>query len=122
MSHVYQRVKIFADRTTTTVSMLVDTGATLSVIPKELAQSLGVKCLRRPVTIRLADGQQVKAGVGPVILRIDDREVPAMILVGDVVEPILGVETLETMGLTVDPRSGRVKPSRGYAVRLGGYR
>ena len=42
---------------------------------------------------------------GTAIFRIGGREAPATILVGDVAEPILGVETLEALGLTVDPRS-----------------
>jgi predicted aspartyl protease len=44
--------------------------------------------------------------------------VPATILIGEVAEPILGVETLEALGLTVDPRKQRLIPSRAYAVRL----
>jgi hypothetical protein len=53
---------------------------------------------------------------------IGEREAPATTLVGDVVEPRLGVETLEALGLTVDARRRRLAPSRHYAVRLGGYR
>jgi predicted aspartyl protease len=81
---ILQRVKLSADKTAT-VQMLVDAGATFSVIPEA-------------------------------------REAPATILVGGVVEPILGVETLEAVGLTVDARRRRLTPSRSYAVRLGGYR
>jgi len=51
--------------------------------------------------------------------RIGKREAPATIHVGGVVEPILGVETLEALGLTVDSRRRRLAPSPGYAARLG---
>ena len=51
-----------------------------------------------------------------------DREAPATLLVGDVADPILGVETLEVLGLKVDPGREKVIPSRGYAARLGGWR
>ena len=61
-------------------------------------------------------------GVGVALVRIDGREAPATILIGAVEEPILGVETLEALGLAVDPSSGTLKPSRAYAVRLGGIR
>ena len=63
---------------------------------------------------------RLKADVA--IIQIDGREAPATVLVGDVDEPILGVETLEALGLVVDPRKKRLSPSRPYAVRLGGYR
>jgi len=96
MGHILQRVKVSAEKTAT-VRMLVDTGA-----------------------ITLADGRRVKLDAGTAIFRIGKREAPATILVGGVVEPILGVETLEALGLTVDSRRRRLAPSRNYAVRLGG--
>jgi predicted aspartyl protease len=102
--------------------MLVDTGATFSVIPETLARAVGVRPLRRSVLIRLADGRRVRLAPSTAIFRIGAREAPATILVGDVIEPILGVGTLEALGLTVDSRRGRLTPSRSYAVRLGGYR
>lgn len=121
VGHVYQRVKLSAEKAVT-VRMLVDTGATFSVIPDALARAVGVKRLRRPVMITLADGRRVKVAAGTAMFQIEGREAPATILVGDVVEPILGVETLEALGLTVDPRKRRLAPTRQYAVRLGGYR
>jgi clan AA aspartic protease len=121
MGHVHQRVTVSAEKTAT-VSMLVDTGATFSAIPEALARTVGIKRLRRWVPITLADGRQVRLAAGTAIVRIGRREAPATILVGGVVEPILGVETLEALGLTVDSRRRRLAPSRNYAVRLGGYR
>jgi len=121
VGHVYQRVKVSAQKAVT-VRMLVDTGATFSVISDALARAVGIKRLRRSVPITLADGRRVRLDAGTAIFRIDGREAPATILVGDVVEPILGVETLEALGLTVDARKRRLAPSRHYAVRLGGYR
>ena len=120
MGHIHQRVKLSAEKTVT-VRMLVDTGATFSVIPETLARAVGVRPLRRSVPVRLADGRRVRLAPSTAIFRIGEREAPATILVGDVVEPILGVETLEALGLTVDSRRGRLTPSRSYAVRLGGF-
>ena len=102
--------------------MLVDTGATFSVIPETLARAVGINRLKRRVVMTLADRRQVRVDAGTAIFRIGGREAPATILIGGVVEPILGVETLEALGLTVDSRRRRLTPSRSYAVRLGGYR
>jgi len=74
------------------------------------------------VSVRLADGRRVRLGADVAIIRIDGREAPATLFVGDVDEPILGVEALEALGLVVDPRKKRLSPSRPYSVRLGGYR
>lgn len=117
VGHIHQQVKLIADRPAT-VRMFVDTGATFSVIPSALARAIGVKRLRRLVTMSLADGRRMKFAAGTAIFRIGDREAPATILIGDVPEPILGVETLEALGLTVDLRRGRLTPSRDYTLRL----
>lgn len=84
-------------------------GATFTVIPRRLARTLGIRQLRRSVSVRLADGRQVKLGAAVAIVQIKGRGAPVTVLVGDVSEPILGVEALEA-------------PSRSYAVRLGGCR
>jgi clan AA aspartic protease len=117
MGHIEQRVILSGDKTAT-VQMLVDTGATFSIIPEALAHTLRIRPHRRRVTITLADGRRARVQAGTAIFRIGGREAPATILIGDVIEPILGVETLEALGLTVDPRRQRLKPSRQYTVRL----
>ena len=121
MGHIYQTVHLRAEKAAT-VRMLVDTGATFSVIPSRVARTLGIGRPRRSVSVRLADGRKVRLGADVAILRIDGREAPATLLVGKVDEPILGVEALEALGLVVDPTRKRLIPSRPYTVRLGGYR
>jgi aspartyl protease family protein len=119
MGHVRQEVGLTAEKSATaTVRMLVDTGATFSVIPKTLAQAIGVKPRGKPYTVTLADGRRVKCASALVGYRIGKREAPGVILVGDVAEPLLGVETLEGLGLAVDPRRGRLIPTRGYTIRV----
>lgn len=121
MGHIHQDVRLEAKKAAV-VRMLVDTGATFSVIPPSLARRLGIKRPRRFVNVRLADRRKVRLGADVAIVRIDGREAPTTILVGDVDEPILGVEALEALGLVVDPARKRLSPSRSYAVRLGSYR
>lgn len=104
------------------IRMLVDTGATFSVIPPRLARAIGISRSQRPLSVHLADGRTVRLGADVAIVRIGGREAPATILVGNVDEPRLGVETLEALGLAVDPKRKRLSASRPYAVRLGRYR
>jgi predicted aspartyl protease len=63
VSHIYQDVRLSAERTAT-VRMFVDTGATFSVISEALARRIGVRRLRRSVSIMLADGRRVRLGAG----------------------------------------------------------
>ena len=60
----------------------------------------------------LADGRRVRLGADLAVIKIDGREAPTTILVGNVDEPILGVEALEALGLAVDPGKKRLTPSR----------
>ena len=120
MGHFHKHVKVSGDKTVT-VRMLVDTGTTYSVISKALARAVGVPRLR-PVMMTLADGRRRKLSAATAVFRIGHREAPTTILVGDVVEPILGVETLDLLGLAVDPKRRKLTPTRPYTVRLGGYR
>ncbi|TAK06939.1 hypothetical protein EPO44_04725 [bacterium] len=121
MVKIYQKVRLRAEKTVI-IRMLVDTGATFSVVSPSIARVLGIKRPRRSVSVRLADGRRVRLGADVAIFQINGREAPTTILVGRVDEPILGVEALETLGLVVDPRRKRLSPSRPYAVRIGGYR
>jgi len=98
--------------------MLVDTGATYSVVSQALARKLGISRPRRPLTMTLADGRRAKVDAGLVTFRILGREAVMTLLVGDVVEPILGMEALEILGLAVEPRKRRLKALRGFALRL----
>ncbi len=121
MGHIHQKVRLRGEKAAT-VRMLVDTGATFCAIPPRLARALGIRRPRRSVRVRLADGRRVRLGADVAIIEIDGRQAPTTILVGNVDEPILGLEALEALGLVVDPRRKRLSPSRPYAVRLGGDR
>lgn len=121
MGHVVQRVTI-TGRDARDVSMFVDTGATYSVLPPEVADDIGVGRLGRTFRVSLANGAPIDMDVGVALFGVLGREAPATVLIGPVEEPILGVETLEALGLTVDPSAGTLRKKRSYAVRLGGFR
>jgi aspartyl protease family protein len=121
MGHVHQRVKLAAVGEAE-LTILVDTGATYSLIPPAFADRLGVARLPRKQSIRLADGRQIEAELGLVMVEIDGRSAGTTVVIADCDEPLLGVEALEALGLAVDPTSGTLKPTRAYTVRLGGFR
>jgi len=121
MGHLYQRVELAAVHEEE-LTILVDTGATYSVIPPSLADRLGVSRLPRKQTIILADGRRIEAEVGTVMVRIGDRSAATTVVIAECDEPLLGVEALEALGLAVDPTTGSLRPTRTYTVRLGGVR
>lgn len=87
---------------------LVDTGASFTVLPKSIADKLGLDLLGK-VSVKTAMGEQeldeVEARIG-----VTDRERITPSLVSEQLEfPLIGVVTLEILRLKVDPTTGRVE-------------
>jgi len=66
----------------------------------------GVSRLSRKQTVNLADGRDLEAEVGLVMVRIGDRSAASPVVTTDCDEPLLGVEALEGLGLSVEPATG----------------
>jgi predicted aspartyl protease len=121
MGHIYERVKLTGEKSVT-VDMFVDTGATYSMISEVLASEIGVSRAPRrgklgALTITLADGRRKRFAAGTVFFTVAGREAASTVAIGDFEEPILGVETLEVLGLAVDPRGQRLRPTRNWVAR-----
>ena len=122
MGHVFVDVRLTGKRSAT-VSMLVDTGATHTMLPADLAKRLGIVSLRRKIKVELADGTRRSMRFGAALVRLMGREAGDAVLIGPAgIEPILGVEALEALGLKVNPRSRKLEPTRARAVLLVGVR
>ena len=102
------------------VRFLIDSGATQSLIPPELASDIGLEPSGIRDTVRLAPGRTVRLPTALGLVRIGEREAAAIFWIGPCDEPLLGVEALESLGLGIDPGCGRLQPTRPYATRLGG--
>ncbi|MBI3021330.1 MAG: aspartyl protease family protein [Candidatus Omnitrophica bacterium] len=87
---------------------LVDTGATLSMIPGDVLRRLGVHPTDQ-MPVRLADGRVVRRAVGEARLRVDGHMVTSRVMFGKRRDAtVLGLVVLESLGLTVDPTQGRI--------------
>lgn len=92
------------------VECLVDTGATYTSIPEDVLERLGVE-VREIRQFELADDRVVDYPVGYATMRVEDREVIALVVFGPLgTAPLLGATTLETAGLGVDPINQRLIP------------
>jgi aspartyl protease family protein len=121
MGLVTVRAKISAKRKAR-VDFLVDTGATYTVIPPGLAKSIGAAPSTEKFRVTLADGRSMRLGACLVGIELAGRRGPTTALVLEGAEPLLGAETLEALGLRVDPGKRRVEPSRSRAAVLVGVR
>lgn len=95
------------------VDALVDTGATKSVIPTDIAQQLGLT-IRRQTFGRLADGSRVPVGVSSTVrFEIYDRETLAdAYVLGN--EVLIGQTVLEPTDLLVDCTNRKVIPNPAH--------
>lgn len=96
------------------LDMLIDSGAQYSLLPLEVWQKLDLKPKRR-VTAILADGTRVQRDVSDcrisLLGELEGVEGPSPVilgLAGD--EPIIGVVTLENLGLILDPYQRVIRP------------
>lgn len=85
------------------VSLLVDAGAALSWIPREVLGKLGLAPISR-LPFTLADGRRLERDITPVLLTIDGRKAPVPVAFGEPgEEAVLGATALEILGFMVDP-------------------
>lgn len=95
------------------VEFLADSGSFFTLLPPELARSLGIL---PSVTARvvLADRRMVTIGTAMAYLKLGDREGAVPVGLLEVPMPLLGVSALEALGLKVDPVDGTLEPTRPF--------
>jgi len=91
------------------VELLADTGAVYTVLPRSFLKSLGVKAIGRR-RFRLANNQVIEREVGIVGIEIQNIKTHTITVFGDENVYLLGVVTLEELGLELDPIKGELKP------------
>lgn len=96
----------------TEADFLVDSGAHYTVLPKDLVKILGLKPSYEQEFV-LADGKVIKRSLSGVIVRFQNRELPIPVVLGHAGDSaLLGVTTLETFGLMLDPFQRKIYPSK----------
>ena len=110
MGHVWVRARVGDESGSKSaeVEAFIDTGATLTVIPRRLAEELGLRVTGR-TEVETAAGR-IMLERTRVRLELEGREEIVPALISDVIDKVLiGVTVLEVLGLQVDPLTGRLK-------------
>ena len=90
---------------------LADTGATLTVVPVEILERLGIRKLRT-VSLVLADGRRAQRGIGDAVVVLNGDATPCRVIFGEPGDAVLlGLTVLEQLGLAVDPVQRRLVPT-----------
>lgn len=91
---------------------LVDSGAAYTVLPKRLVEKLGLKP-NYEQEFGLADGTSIKRKVGSAFIKFESRETASPVVLGEKNDsPLLGVLTLEALGLVLDPFERSLHPAK----------
>jgi predicted aspartyl protease len=110
---VYTKVKLIGTAAQHEVeNLLVDTGATFTVLPRELLEKVGAAKVPTKTKLELGDGRSVDAEVYAVVMMIEDREGATLAVTFEGAKPVLGVRSLEDLGLKVNPVSGLLEAAR----------
>jgi clan AA aspartic protease len=94
------------------VKFLVDSGATYTLLPKTVWQVIGVKP-KRKMSFTLADGTSVERDISEAYILLPQGEGHTPVILGQKGdEALLGVITLEIMGLVLNPFDRTLHPMR----------
>ncbi len=98
------------------VSFLVDSGATHTVLPLDVWQAIELSP-KRSMTFTLADGTSIERKVSECHITLPQGEGHTPVILGEAGdEALLGVVTLEILGLVLNPFNRTLQPMRMLLV------
>ena len=117
MGHVYADLTIIWEAKEATIKgLLVDSGATFTVLPKDMLENIGAPKFPIKPSLELGDGRKVETEIYGMVARINDREGPAIAVTFEGAKAVIGVQTLESLGLKVNPITGELEATRPKGV------
>ena len=113
MGHIYTDIVIKGTQGTKKLKeVLIDTGATYTVLPKQDLDEVGASLLPTEVKVELGNGQEISAEAYGIVIIIANAEAPAIGITFEGAQTVVGVETLESLGLKLDPTTGKMEFTR----------
>lgn len=101
-----------ANLSQTAVRFLVDSGATYTLLPHNVWQQIGLAPTRR-VVFALADGTTIERPVSECYIILPQGEAHTPVILGEPGdEALLGMVTLEILGLVLNPFTRELQPMR----------
>ena len=93
----------------------MDTGTTLTVIPRKIAKELQLPVIGRRRVATAKGTTELDECIG--VVEVMGRKAYVHMLVSNDVDIVLiGATTLETLGLEVDPTTGKLKEATTYLL------
>ncbi|MCK4296404.1 MAG: aspartyl protease family protein [Candidatus Marinimicrobia bacterium] len=98
------------------VRFLVDSGATYTLLPRKVSESIGLEP-RRKISFTLTDGTSIDRSVSECYISLANGEGHTPVIIGEEDdEALLGVVTLEILGLVFNPFNRTLQPMKMLLV------
>ena len=92
------------------LKMLVDSGASYSVVPARTLEKLGIR-RRSSRSFLLADGSAIRRGMSGALFRLKRQEGLSPVIFGEKGDAsLMGMVSLEALGLILDPLRRELRP------------
>ncbi|MBI5473447.1 MAG: aspartyl protease family protein [Ignavibacteriae bacterium] len=115
LTHIKGRVKGSRGKHVV-VNFLVDSGATYTLLTERAWKAIGLRP-KRKVEFTLADGTPIMRYVSECFISLPQGEGHTPVILGEAGdEPLLGVITLEELGLTLNPFNRTLQPMRALLM------
>jgi clan AA aspartic protease len=100
------------------VEFLVDSGAVYSLVPGKILDELGIEPYKE-MSFSLADGTTIKRKISSAYFEFEGEGGPAPVIYGEEGDTaLLGVTTLESIGLVLNPFKRTLHPMRMLMASL----
>jgi len=113
MGHLHADITVKGSKAAVKLkNVLIDTGATYTVLPEKILKEIGASLLPTTVDVELGNSKKVKAKAYGVGVKIKDVEAPSISITFKGAQTVIGVETLESLGMKLDPARGKLEFTR----------
>ena len=100
------------------VRLMVDSGATYSLLPEDVWKAIGLEPTREH-SFSMADGTQIARRISECNLSLEHGEGHSPVILGEPGDSgLLGVVTLEILGLVLNPFSRTLHPMRALLMSM----
>ncbi len=118
MGHVTVDVEVIGTKDRVKIGgVLVDTGASFTVLPVEVVERIsGLRLPVKPLDLELGDGRKVGAMLYAIGIVLKGREGGTLAACFKRAKPVIGVRTLEDLGLKPNIVTGELEEERPPGV------